>query len=82
MCTRNTKITEGGRIVIPAEYRKRLGLKVGDPVTISIVDNQVHILPRSVGINRAKALVRNHVPKGRSLVKELIEDRRREASNE
>jgi AbrB family looped-hinge helix DNA binding protein len=82
MSTRNTKITEGGRIVIPAEFRKRLGLEVGDTVTISIVDNQVHILPRSVGISRAKALVRKHVPKGRSLVKEFIEDRRREASNE
>lgn len=78
----NARISEGGRVVIPSQYRKELGLKVGDPVTIRLVDKEIRILPVEEAIRRAQALVRKYVPKGRSLVAELHEDRRREASDE
>jgi len=38
-----TKISEGGRVVIPAEYRKQLGLEVGDEVIIRFVDGEIRI---------------------------------------
>ena len=78
----HTKIAEGGRIVIPAEYRRALGVEVGDEVILRMADGEVHILTRAQAIKRAQALVRKHVPKRRSLVHELIQERRREVARE
>jgi len=78
----NARVSEGGRVVIPSQYRKELGLRVGDPISIRLVDREIRILPLSEAIRRAQALVRKHVPKGRSLVAELHEERRREAADE
>ena len=75
-------IAEGGRIVIPADYRRALGLKVGDEVILRMADGEVHILTRRQAIKKAQALVRKHVPERKSLVRELIRERRGEAANE
>jgi antitoxin PrlF len=81
-CGVNTRISEGGRVVIPAEFRRELGLDVGDTVTVTLVDNEIRILSRPEAVKRAQALVRKRVSKDRSLVAELHEDRQREAANE
>lgn len=78
----STKITEGGRVVIPAEHRRALGLEVGDEVVIHVVDGELRILTRAEAIRRAQSLVRSKVKKNRSLVDELTEERRIEAANE
>jgi AbrB family looped-hinge helix DNA binding protein len=77
-----TTIAAGGRIVIPAEYRRELGVDVGDEVILRLEEGEVHILTRSQAIRKAQALVRNHVPGGRSLVKELLQERRKESNRE
>jgi AbrB family looped-hinge helix DNA binding protein len=76
------KIAEGGRVVIPADYRRALGLKVGDEVILRMADGEVHILTRRQAIKKAQALVRKHVPERKSLVRELIRERRGEAASE
>lgn len=38
-------LTSNGQVTIPAEVRKRLGLKRGDKLTFEIEDDQVHIKP-------------------------------------
>ena len=76
------KIAEGGRVVIPADYRRALGLKVGDEVILRMADGEVHILTRREAIKKAQALVRKHVPDRKSLVRELICERRGEAADE
>ncbi|HEU0004779.1 MAG TPA: AbrB/MazE/SpoVT family DNA-binding domain-containing protein [Terriglobia bacterium] len=78
----HSTIAEGGRVVIPADYRRALGLKVGDEVILRMADGEVHILTRRQAIKKAQALVRKHVPERKSLVRELIRERRGEASNE
>ena len=78
----STKIAAGGRIVIPAEFRREIGDDVGDDVILRLVDGEVRILTRSQAIRKAQAMVRNSIPAGRSLVKELLGERRREAKNE
>jgi AbrB family looped-hinge helix DNA binding protein len=78
----HSTIAEGGRIVIPADYRRALGLKVGDEVILRMADGEVHILTRRQAIKKAQALVRKHVPERKSLVRELIRERRGEAANE
>jgi len=78
----STKIADGGRVVIPAEHRRALGLEVGDEVIIRVVDSELRILTRAEAIRRAQSLVRRKVKKGRSLVDELTNERRTEAANE
>ena len=74
-----TKIAEGGRVVIPAEFRKSLGLEVGDEVILALEEGAVRLSTQQEAIRRAQALVRSKVPVGRSLSEELIEERRRES---
>lgn len=78
----STKITDGGRVVIPAELRRALGLEIGDEVIIHLVDSELRILTRAEAVRRAQAMVRRKVKKGRSLVDELSKERRAEAANE
>jgi AbrB family looped-hinge helix DNA binding protein len=77
-----TTIGAGGRIVIPAEFRREIGAGIGEEVILRVVDGEIHILTRSQAIRKAQALVRKNIPKNRSLVKELLSERRKEARDE
>jgi AbrB family looped-hinge helix DNA binding protein len=77
-----TKIGVGGRIVLPAEFRKAMGVGPGDEVIVVLDGGEVRILTPRQAIARAQAIVRSHVPAGRSLSAELIAERRREAKRE
>lgn len=76
-----TKIGEDGRIVIPAVFRKKMGLKPGDELIILLEEDGIRLLTPQQGIKRAQALVRQYVPEGKSLVDELIQERRKESLN-
>jgi AbrB family looped-hinge helix DNA binding protein len=77
-----TKISVGGRIVIPADFRRQLGADVGDEVILRLVDGELHVLTKAQAVRKAQALVRKDIAKDRSLVKELLQERRREAKRE
>jgi AbrB family looped-hinge helix DNA binding protein len=77
-----TKIAAGGRIVIPPEFRRQLGADVGDEVILRLVDGEIHVMTRSQAIRKAQQLVRKVIPPSRSLVQELLEERRKEAARE
>jgi AbrB family looped-hinge helix DNA binding protein len=68
-----TKIGEGGRLVIPAEYRHALEIKPGDELVLVLEENSISIFTPREGIRRAQALVRSYVPEGTRLSDELIE---------
>lgn len=76
-----TKITDGGRIVIPADYRRALSLHTGDDVILSLEDGTLRLISRTEALRRAQALVQKHSG-DRSLATELITERRQEATNE
>jgi len=75
-----SKITPGGRLVIPAKHRRALGLKTGDEVLLRVVDGELRILSRAEAVKRAQTMVRQQVKRGGSLVDELLSERRAEAS--
>lgn len=77
-----TQISEGGRIVIPADYRRVLGLKIGDDVILVLEENEVRLVTPRQAVKRAQALVSRFVPKNRILTDELIRDRRQEVQRE
>jgi len=82
MVVEKAHISENGRIVIPAAFRKAMGLKGGEVVTMRLDDEGLHIESRAHAIKRAQAIVRKYVPEGVSLVDDLIAERRREAKRE
>ncbi len=82
MTSIKTKIGEGGRVVIPAKYRKALDLKPGDDVILVLEDGEVRITTVKQAIRRAPQIVRRYVPEDRDLVSELIKERREEAARE
>lgn len=77
-----TKVTQGGRIVIPAEMRKQLGIEIGEDVNLSISDGAVRISSRTESLQRLRQLARSVSQKGGSIVDELIAERREEAKHE
>ncbi len=74
-----TKLGEGGRIVIPAEYRQALGLQVGDEVILRLEGKELRIFTLNQAIRRAQELVNRYIPQDRSLADELIAERRLES---
>ncbi|MEJ2738769.1 MAG: AbrB/MazE/SpoVT family DNA-binding domain-containing protein [Dehalococcoidia bacterium] len=73
-----TKISDGGRLVIPAAYRKALGLKPGDEVFVGLRGNEIIVLSMRQAITQAQSLVREYIPAGRNLSGELIKERHEE----
>jgi bifunctional DNA-binding transcriptional regulator/antitoxin component of YhaV-PrlF toxin-antitoxin module len=77
-----TKLGEGGRLVIPAEYRRALGVDTGDELVLVLEERTMRVLTPREAVRRAQALVRSYIPEGRSLSEELISERRRESEIE
>jgi AbrB family looped-hinge helix DNA binding protein len=77
------RINQQGRIVIPAECRAAAGIKAGDELWIEAVgDGELRLRTQSQALREAQAIVARYLPKGRDLVQEFIDDRRKEAARE
>jgi len=73
------RVNENGRVVIPAAFRKALGINAGDEVVLRMEDDELRITTLKCRIERAQRLVRKHVKPATSLVDELIAERREAA---
>ncbi|MBA2511194.1 MAG: AbrB/MazE/SpoVT family DNA-binding domain-containing protein [Rubrobacteraceae bacterium] len=82
MCEFKTKMGQSGRVVIPGEYRRRLGLRSGDEIILHLDEEGLHLYTPAQAVARAQALARRYVPEGRSLSDELISERREETARE
>ena len=71
-----------GRLVIPAEYRRRLGIKPGDEVMLVLENDELRILTPARALVRAQELVARYLGAAGGLATELIAERRREAAGE
>jgi len=76
------RVNANGRVVIPAAFRKRLGIRAGDQVELRVVDDELRISTLRRNMERAQRLIRKYVKRGESLVDELIAERRRAARDE
>ena len=77
-----TRMTEGGRIVIPARYRKALDIKPGDELIVQLDEGELRVYSRAEALKRLQDQVTSVVPEGVSLVEELLRERRKEAARE
>lgn len=71
-----------GRIVVPAAYRRLLGIEAGGHVLMLLEDGEIRLVGRDAAIRRAQGLVSRYIPKDVNLSDELIADRRAEAARE
>ena len=76
------KLGENGRVVIPAPFRKALGLRAGDEVLLELGDDEVRVLPANAAVARAQRLVRKYIAPDVKLVDDLIADRRKDSERE
>lgn len=82
MTRTRTTLGEGGRLVIPADYRKQLGISPGDELVVILEHGELRILTPAQALCRAQEQVRRYVPSDVSLVDELIADRKDESAGE
>lgn len=83
MSSHRVRIGPGGRVVIPARFRKALGVDIGDDMVMELKDDELRLRSRRAAIKRVQAMVRKYIPdEKRSLADELIAERREEAARE
>ena len=70
-----------GRVLVPVELRRTLGVTPGEPLVARVLDRQLIIERREDALRRIQARFVS-VPAGVSLADELIEDRHREAAGD
>jgi AbrB family looped-hinge helix DNA binding protein len=79
---RRTRLGSGGRLVIPAEIRQELGLKEGDRLVMRVEDGELRIMRYAEVIRRVQESMRPYIVPGKSIVDELIAERRAEVARE
>lgn len=78
----HVKVGPGGRVVIPAVYRKAMRVKEGDRLMARVVDGELRLITPEAGIKRAQRMVRESIPPDVDLVEELLQMRRKEVADE
>lgn len=76
------KLVSGGRLQVPADIRRELGLADGDPVIMRVIDGELHVRPLRDALASVQARLRSYLPDGVSLSEELIAERRTAAKDE
>lgn len=76
------RLNENGRIIIPASFRKALGIAPGDEVILRLDEDELRLTTRKHRVARAQRNARKYVPRGVSLADELIAERREAAKRE
>jgi len=76
------KMSEGGRVVIPAEIRRALGLNDGDTVLWDLRDGAAQLTTRQAQLRQAQRIVKALGQPDECWSDELIAERRLEATRE
>lgn len=81
--TVHVKVAANGRMVLPAEVRRRLGLHDGGTVSVQETPDGLVLRTADQAIRRVQEELRRYAPAdGRSVVDDFIAERRREAERE
>lgn len=82
MPSQKVKVVEGGKLVIPASFRRAMGISPGDTVIIDLDGGEPRVRSLPSAIARVQERMRELNPEGRLLSEELLSDRRAEAARE
>lgn len=80
---RQVVVGDRGRLVLPSAVRTELGLKPGSRLLLSTEeDGSLRLRPYRSVANQSRGMLAGLTPAGKSMVDELLTDRRREAESE
>ena len=82
MNSQAVKIIDGGKLIIPAAFRRKLGIDTGDTVVVELGEDGLHVRSLPSAVRLAQQIVREFVPDEVDLAEDLIDDRRIEAKHE
>lgn len=82
MASQAVKIIDGGKLIIPASFRRKLGIDTGDTVVVELGEDGLHVRSLSSAVRLAQEIIREFAPDDVSLADELIAERRVEAEGE
>jgi AbrB family looped-hinge helix DNA binding protein len=78
-----TKMSENGRMTVPASVRSAVGLERGGDVIVEVVDGELRVRTVAQAMNRARAIARRIVGNNKAAtVDDFLADRRGEAARE
>jgi len=81
MAAARVRLNHQGRLVIPVELRREAGLEPGSEVVLETVEGEVRIRRADAALARVQQKYRR-LARGRKVVDELLNERRREAARE
>ncbi|MDR3509005.1 MAG: AbrB/MazE/SpoVT family DNA-binding domain-containing protein [Caulobacteraceae bacterium] len=83
MAAVTTKMSENGRLTIPASVRAAVGLERGGDVIVEVVDGELHVRTVAQAMERARSIALKIIA-GRpgGTVKDFISERRRDADRD
>jgi len=64
-------------LIVPAAFRKEMGLAKGDAVIMEMHGDELRVRPAKSALKRLREKLREAAPQGVSVVDELIAERRR-----
>jgi AbrB family looped-hinge helix DNA binding protein len=76
------RVSEKGRLVIPAQFREAMGIEPGDVVEMRLEENELRVATRAQRLREVRRRMKNILGPGRSLAEELIAERREAAGDE
>ena len=57
MASQAVKIIDGGKLIIPAAFRRKLGIEVGDTVIIELDEDGLHVRSLTSAVRLAQTIV-------------------------
>jgi AbrB family looped-hinge helix DNA binding protein len=78
----STRMTKEGRVLIPAELRKSLGLSPDDTLLVYEMDGEIRITSRVQALRQMQKRLAKYKRPGVSVVDEFIREKREEAARE
>ena len=80
--SRRVRVDSAGRIVVPAGFRRALGIGTGQELLMSLDDGFVRLQTVDAALERVRAIARSKRRSDASVVDEFIAERRAEAAAE
>ena len=78
----SVRMSENGRVLIPAEIRKQLGLVPGESITLTVEGDALRLVTRRARLRAVQVRAARYLKPGVRLEDELIAERREEARKE
>ena len=76
------KLSREGRVLIPSSVRALLGLTDGASLNLAVENGEIRLFDQSVALKRARNITAKYKSPKKSVVEELIADRRAQAGSE